>query len=209
MRIMLKPAADFPILQAYLRYLNMKRVTALLVLFIAICYPALGALKVSLVTDDAPGRATSRGLQELRAALQARGIAVDDSKQIDSAGGDVVVVAGLSAGGGPAAKITSELSLSPFTQPESLLVHKWTRGQKPCLVVSGSDDRGLMYALLDVADRVGWAKDPGSPFSEVQDTKEKPDARFEMACGEFGNKEMKTGSRDEEERKSAAQNFVF
>jgi hypothetical protein len=31
-----------------------------------------------------------------------------------------------------------------------------------------------MYALLDVADRVGWAKTAGQPFSEVLDTEEKP-----------------------------------
>ena len=31
-----------------------------------------------------------------------------------------------------------------------------------------------MYALLDVADRVGWAKSPEDPFSEVRDAQEKP-----------------------------------
>ena len=31
-----------------------------------------------------------------------------------------------------------------------------------------------MYALLDVADRVGWAKSAEQPFSEVRDTEEKP-----------------------------------
>ncbi len=36
------------------------------------------------------------------------------------------------------------------------------------------DDRGLMYALLDVADRVGWAKDPKRPLSEVRDADEAP-----------------------------------
>jgi hypothetical protein len=32
----------------------------------------------------------------------------------------------------------------------------------------------LMYALLDVADRVGWAKSAEQPFSEVRDTEETP-----------------------------------
>ena len=31
-----------------------------------------------------------------------------------------------------------------------------------------------MYALLDVADRVSWAKSAGQPFSEVRDAEEKP-----------------------------------
>ena len=31
-----------------------------------------------------------------------------------------------------------------------------------------------MYALLDVADRTGWAKSAEQPFSEVRDAEEKP-----------------------------------
>lgn len=156
---------------------GMKRTSVSLILLFLLSRVALAAtLKVSLITDPGPGRATTHGLEELHLALQAKGVQVDEAKQLDAAAGDVVVVAGLSAGEGPAARVTSELSLSPFTEPESLLVHKGIRSQKPFLLISGSDDRGLMYALLDVADRVGWATDAAHPFSEVRDAKEKPDA---------------------------------
>jgi hypothetical protein len=38
----------------------------------------------------------------------------------------------------------------------------------------GGDDRGLMYGLLDVADRIGWASDLTNPFSEIDDVSEAP-----------------------------------
>ena len=45
---------------------------------------------------------------------------------------------------------------------------------KKVLLVSEADDRGLMYALLDVADRIGWAEDAQNPLSEVRNIEEKP-----------------------------------
>ena len=47
--------------------------------------------------------------------------------------------------------------------------------EKSVWVVSGYDDTGLMYCLLDVADRIGWGTDPMSPLSEVQEITEQPD----------------------------------
>jgi hypothetical protein len=154
----------------------MKRVTLLLVLFLAVCHPTLGALKVSLVTDPEVGRASKHGLEEFRRALEVKGIQIEDAKEPSAATGDMVVVAGLSQGPGPAASLVLKFAWGVYTVPESLVIHKLNDGKKPLLLVGGSDDRGLMYALLDVADRVGWAKNPANPFSEVQDAKEKPDA---------------------------------
>ncbi|MFW6162593.1 MAG: hypothetical protein ACODAJ_07465, partial [Planctomycetota bacterium] len=47
-------------------------------------------------------------------------------------------------------------------------------GDRKGLLVAGSDDRGLMYALLDVADRVDWSDSSADPFSEVRDIAEQP-----------------------------------
>ncbi len=43
------------------------------------------------------------------------------------------------------------------------------------LILCGSDERGLMYAALDAADRIGWSNDTKNPFSEIKDIEEKPD----------------------------------
>ena len=39
--------------------------------------------------------------------------------------------------------------------------------------IAGADDYGLMYALLDVTDRISWS-DPSNPFSQVRDARENP-----------------------------------
>ena len=99
---------------------------------------------------------------------------MEDAASLQTASGDVVVVAGLLSGSGDAAQLIAELRLTPDTEPESLLIRKFNREGKTVVLVAGADARGLMYALLDVADRVGWAKSPEQPFSEVRDTQEKP-----------------------------------
>ena len=60
-------------------------------------------------------------------------------------------------------------------KPESLAIHKTALQGKPMLLVSGRDDRGLMYALLEVAERIGWAKEKSEPLSEVENIIESPD----------------------------------
>lgn len=153
----------------------MKRIPVSLAFLLAILHSCFAApLKVSLITDVAPGRATAHGLDELRLALQARNIEIDNVRQPGDAAGDIVVVAGLSEGTGPAAGIASEFHLAPVTQPESLAIRKTFRAQKPLLLVVGADDRGLMYALLGIVERLSWSANPADPFSEVLDIAEKP-----------------------------------
>ena len=91
-RNMLNIALSSSILRANRLY--MKRIAVSLILLFAVIHPVFGALKVSLVTDPELGRATKHGLEELRQALQARGIQIEDAKEPSAATGDVVVVAG-------------------------------------------------------------------------------------------------------------------
>jgi hypothetical protein len=85
-----------------------------------------------------------------------------------------VVVAGLTTGQAEAAKLIADLRLTLPTGPESLLIRKCSREGKAIVLVAGADARGLMYALLDVADRVGWVESAVKPFSEVRDAQEEP-----------------------------------
>jgi hypothetical protein len=132
------------------------------------------APKVSLVADAAPGAPVRHGLDKLRQALKDKGAACEDAAKPDAATGDVLIIAGLAAGSGPAAEALKAAGIAPPTESESLVIrHADLKGRK-ALLVSGADDRGLMYALLDVADRIAWAADPAQPFSEVRDAREKP-----------------------------------
>jgi len=98
------------------------------------------------------------GLAKLQASLRAQGWTIDRSA---SSNATVVVTARIEPTGGV----------------ESLTIRKSTARGQPALLLTGADDRGLMYALLDTAERVGWAKDATNPFSEVHDVTEQPSIR--------------------------------
>ena len=84
---------------------------------------------------------------------------------------------GLASGEGAAARLLKEGN-HPLPQgAEALVIRPVQWHDKPAWVVGGSDDRGLMYAELDVADRVGWGADAGA-LSEVRETNEKPAVRY-------------------------------
>jgi hypothetical protein len=128
-----------------------------------VCAAACGAsaaptMRVSLVADRAPGPAARHGLKKLRLAFEQKGIVCEEAATPERARGSVVVVAKLALESGA----------------ESLQI-RFTGGKgKQALLVTGGDDRGLMYGLLDVADRVGYAQDPKNPLSEVREANEKP-----------------------------------
>jgi hypothetical protein len=57
------------------------------------------------------------------------------------------------------------------------VIRRTERDGKPGIILCGSDARGLMYAALDVADRVSWSQGAGDPFGHVRDTRERPHVR--------------------------------
>ena len=133
------------------------------------------AATVCLVTDTSPGPAVRHGLEKLREAIAARGAAMPPSAAtLAEARGSVAIVAGLAGGQGQAAALCRELKLDAPAGAEALRVHRTKRGDMQVLLVCGSDDRGLMYALLDVARLVGCAASPADVLSEVKDVAEKP-----------------------------------
>ena len=85
-----------------------------------------------------------------------------------------MIVAGLPAGRGAAAELVRDLKLKLPTKPESLLIRLANWEGRKTLLLAGADDRGLMYALLDTADRIGWAANVADPLSEIRNTVENP-----------------------------------
>jgi len=156
--------------------------TRLLVISLAIlvggvggCALAAGPLAVSLLTDSRPGPAATHGLGKLEAALRAKHVTFEVTASAESAHGSLLVVAGRMTGDGPAAQLLREDSRAFPRGPEALVIRRYPAWHgRPVWLLGGADDRGLMYAELDAADRVGWAWDPSAPFSEVRETTEEP-----------------------------------
>ena len=129
---------------------------------------------ISLVTDGRMGLASRHGANKVRLALQKKGIQAEQTTSLELAQGNHLIVVGLSGAGGPADKLHKRLDIPKPIERESLLIRHTNWAGKKVLLVSGADDRGLMYALLDVADRIDWASDAKEPLSEVRDIEERP-----------------------------------
>ncbi len=143
-------------------------VGAFLLLTLTEALPAAIPL-VSLVGDTEPAPPVRHGILELRRALQTRGVSVEDVASWQEAQGRTVVVLGLGTGQGEAAKLSAEWKVPPPVGAEALGIRQLQRDGKQVLLIAGADARGLMYALQEVADRVGWAESAEAPFSEVRD----------------------------------------
>lgn len=134
--------------------------------------------RLSLVHDPAPGRAAQHGLRTLRAALEARGWSVEETTSADAGTAPMRVIAGTTAAHGPATAALGAAGLALPTEAEALTVALVPgEDDRNAPVFCGADDRGLMYALLDAAARVGWAANAAEPWSEVHAIAEAPTVR--------------------------------
>jgi hypothetical protein len=129
---------------------------------------------VSVVLENPPGPAASHGLEKLIAALQGHGASCERGSSPARARGKFLIAAGLAGSDGFASRLLKEGNHPVPQGPEALVIRRTEWKGKSVWVIVGSDDRGLMYAELDVAERIGWSVDPRTPFSEVRDTVEKP-----------------------------------
>src|SRR5262249_23175337 len=147
-------------------------------LAVAVCAAALNSAHlpasaplVVIAADaklDQPG---IYGLAKLRDALGARGFRVAECAHNEQA--DFVIVAGIGHDS-EAARLLKPAGAPP-TAAEALVVRRLAAIHgKPGLVLYGADARGLMYATLDVADRIARRSDAHDPFANVRDTVEEP-----------------------------------
>ena len=131
--------------------------------------------ELSIVTDKEPGEAVLHGLTRLTEALQTRKINFERVGSLKEARGKTIILTGLVNGNGDASQMLKTGSRTVPQFPEALTIWKTDWQKKPVWVISGFDDRGLMYGLLDVADRISWSSNPKSPLSEVREITEQPD----------------------------------
>ena len=130
--------------------------------------------KAVVIADHALAEPARYGVQRLEAALRGRGVSVSDGEGQVS-GADIVLLIGLGVGRGAAATALAELKVPAPSGAEALTIRTSARYQeKPAIVLTGSDGPGLMYAALDLADRVGWAANGAIPFEFARDVTEQP-----------------------------------
>jgi len=132
---------------------------------------------VSLIVDAKLGPPARHGLDRLLEALHSRDIKVERRNSLRRARRSRAIVFGPAGGSGTVEELRSAADLTLPAEPESLLVRNLQWNGKNALLICGADDRGLMYAALDVA-RVIELSEPGSdPFSAIHDSHEEPSVR--------------------------------
>ena len=150
----------------------------LFILITGFCGGAFGQNPdLSIVTDKQPGPPARHGLTKLTEALSAKGISFEQVGSVRAARGKWILLAGLVEGRGPAAQAFKAGKHTIPQVPEALTIWQTTRHKTPVWVVGGSDDTGLMYGLLDVADRIGWSTNRAAPLGEVKEITEQPDVK--------------------------------
>ncbi|MGH7992568.1 MAG: hypothetical protein ACREDQ_03555, partial [Limisphaerales bacterium] len=113
-------------------------------------------------------------VQHLQDTLAARGVTVqlrEKLEQVPSSQECILV-------GGPASNMVRPVleaaAISLPDGPECLAIARGKPGRHPVLVAAGSDARGLVYALLELADRVRFADDPLVELRAVKPVSERP-----------------------------------
>jgi hypothetical protein len=112
--------------------------------------------------------------EQLRGALFARDIAAQLYDGLDQAppSQECILAAGGNSNLARQALDLSGISL-PDT-PEALALTRGQAGKRLVLLAAGSDARGLVYALLELADRVKFAADPMAALQAVKPVSERP-----------------------------------
>ena len=145
-----------------------------LVLICTISVRSLAGSQVVLVTDTHLEEPALHGLRILEQALQSKGHTVTYAEDLVSISADYLILAGKATFEGPSSRNLRVFNVPLPDGPEALVIRKMELQGKPALILCGSDDVGLMYAALDVADRISWAENNSDPFTHIQDISEKP-----------------------------------
>jgi hypothetical protein len=103
------------------------------------------------VTSAAPAQWAARELQQ---ALEASGAAVHRRERPEQAPAGEFCVVAAGSGAPEAAAALRSASVKPPDGPESLALLTAKMGGRDALLACGGDARGLVYALLELADRV-------------------------------------------------------
>jgi hypothetical protein len=124
----------------------------------------VGGHTISLVADsnDPICAATPAlwALQELDRALTQHDIAVQRYASLEQAPSSGLCIVAAGSSSAVATPVLRKASASVSDKPESLGLVSFAYKGKPALLACGSDARGLMYALLELADRVRYSENP-------------------------------------------------
>jgi hypothetical protein len=127
--------------------------------------------RIGLIADPDAGPATRYALNRLETLKEK--FEIETAKTIEELEASKVILAGHQAW--PVLHdILSAKNIAIPKKPESLVIRQLSWQDKQVVLVTGSDDTGVMYGVLDVAERISWAKKDQNVFDPIIDTTESP-----------------------------------
>jgi hypothetical protein len=117
----------------------------------------LDAAKITLAGAEGLQASAEYGVGKLVQALESRGHTVLRGE----AEADYFVLARCQTGMAPSGE-------------QSLAIRRMRHRGKPAFSICGGGPRGLMYAALELAERIGWTANSTDPFARVREAKESP-----------------------------------
>lgn len=140
---------------------------------------------IILNPEDAKEKPAKWAATELRDGLRSRGVTSEifESLEQTPTGFDSVIAATAGSSDGKRALAAAGVSLP--NGPEAVGLARGKMGSRRFLLASGSDARGLVYALLELADRVNYAADPLDDLAGIHRTVEKPANRVRSVMRAF------------------------
>ncbi|MGH9342317.1 MAG: hypothetical protein ACRD19_00920, partial [Terriglobia bacterium] len=139
---------------------------------------AVPSRAVSIITDPDDPVASQTPVRwaagELRQSLAARGLLARLHSRISAAGDQDICIVAAGAETRTAREILRGARLAAPAAPESLALVAAEAGGRLILLASGADARGLVYALLELADRVDYARDALAALEAQKPVVEQP-----------------------------------
>ncbi|HLN22213.1 MAG TPA: hypothetical protein VK213_14055 [Bacteroidales bacterium] len=99
-------------------------------------------------------------ISELEARLSSSGISFRRSGRIEDAGDKDLVIVAAGSGSAIGTRLLKEAGTEVSVMPESLALVPLSSDGRRILLACGTDSRGLVYATLDLADRIRYSEQP-------------------------------------------------
>jgi hypothetical protein len=153
------------------------RFTSILITLVAafscLTNSTLTAEDVAIVLDRETTLPVEHGITQIEQTFLDQGFSTKRCGASNDENADFFLLAGIASMDGEAVEILNRDDIELPELPESLVIHLTTVRDKPTIVLCGSDERALMYAALDTAERIASANG-SNPFELVYDVAETP-----------------------------------
>ena len=144
------------------------------------------AKRVSLLLDNVSAASPRWAADQLHRTLVARGIEVYLRQNISQVPSAEFCIAAANFQSPLARQILDNASLAGSgAKPEALAIATGTVSGRTVLLAAGQDDRGLVYALLELADRASHGADPVTALHQPKPVLEQPANRIRSMSRAF------------------------